>query len=341
MQSRSRPTIAFVDDEPKVLSGLKRALRFRADDWNLILFQSAEEFWEARRDDWPDVAVLDLNMPGWTGLELANKLREIDAITRCIMLTGNANLNDAMAFINEASVFRYYMKPCDTGALENAVQAALEDLKSSGERSPGASARQGPGGALGSESVLADRLAIGTLILDGAGRLDYANKVGLGILDDGDILKLDADKRLRAMSMAATRRLNDVVAAVRESGVTDFLALADDLGGRELHVVVCSGLGGGDAPRSVSLFISDPARTSYPRAKTLQGLFGLTVSESRLVEHLVRGLSLEGAGETVGLKVSSARTYLKSIFSKMGVARQAELVQKALTSSAAIVRVDD
>jgi DNA-binding NarL/FixJ family response regulator len=336
MQNGSRPTVAFVDDEPNVLSGLRRALRARAGEWDMVFFQSAEEFWEIRCDDWPDVAVLDLTMPGWSGLELATKLREAGAKTRCIMLTGNADLNDAMAFINEASVFRYYMKPCDTDALAGAVKAALEDL---GTDAP-ATVKATTSDTVGPESMLADRLVIGTLILDGEGRVSYVNKVGLQILGDGAILKVDPDKRPRGISADATRRLNEVIAAA-SGGVTGFLAVGDETGGGELHIVAFASPGETGGPKGVSLLISDPARARYPKAPTLRHLFGLTVSESRLVEHLIRGLSLEEAGETVGLKVSSSRTYLKSIFSKMGVSRQAELVQKALTSSAAVVLLDE
>ncbi|WP_028793228.1 DNA-binding response regulator [Thalassobaculum salexigens] len=334
MSSVTRPLIAFVDDEPMVLDALKRSLRSRAKDWDMIFFPSAEAFWDVRSDDWPDVAVLDLTMPGWSGLDLATRMREAGAQTRCIMLTGNASLKDAMGFINEASVFRYYMKPCAPEVLGAAVDAALADAR---ERSA-TPATDGPA-RTDAESLLADRLSIGTVVLDADQGVSFVNKIGLKILGGSGALSQDGARRLRAGSPDSARALDAAIRAAAETGETGFVALPDTAGGSTLHVTVC-----GD-PQSlgtagVTLFISDPDLTRYPTADTLSRLFALTGSESRLVEQLVRGLSLEEAAEANGLKISSARTYLKAIFQKMGVVRQAELVQKALTTSASVVRAD-
>lgn len=335
MSSATRPLIAFVDDEPMVLNALKRSLRSRAKDWDMIFFPSAEAFWDVRSDDWPDVAVLDLTMPGWSGLDLATRMREAGAQTRCIMLTGNASLKDAMAFINEAAVFRYYMKPCEPEVLGSAVDAALADAR---ERRA-APAADGP--ALGgAESLLADRLSIGTVVLDADQAVSFVNKIGLKILGGSGALSQDGARRLRTGNPDSARALDAAIRTAAETGETGFVALPDAAGGNTLHVTVC-----GDPARpgtdGVTLFVSDPALTRYPTAATLSQLFSLTGSESRLVEQLVRGQSLEEAAEACGLKISSARTYLKAIFQKMGVVRQAELVQKALTTSASVVRSDE
>ena len=318
-----------------VLDALKRSLRSRGRDWDMIFFPSAEAFWDVRSDDWPDVAVLDLTMPGWSGLDLATRMREAGAQTRCIMLTGNASLKDAMAFINEASVFRYYMKPCEPEILGAAVEAALADAR---ERDTAATPSDGA--VADAESLLADRLSIGTVVLDANQAVSFVNKIGLKILGGGGALSQDGARRLRTNNPETARMLDAAIAAAAQTGETGFVALSDAEGGRTLHATIC---GDPDSPGTagVTLFISDPDLTRYPTAATLAQLFGLTGSESRLVEQLVRGLSLEEAAEINGLKISSARTYLKAIFQKMGVVRQAELVQKALTTSASIVRADE
>lgn len=335
--SSAHPTVAFVDDEPYVLNGLRRLLRAHAEQWDMQFYQSAESFWEARRGTWPDVAVLDLNMPGWSGLDLAKAMREAGARTRCIMLTGHAGLQDAMAFINEASVFRYYMKPCAPEVLAAAVQSALAEAGAA--HSPPAD--PAPGGRLteAAGEALADRLAIGTLVVDPNARVVFANKAAMRLLADGSVLATDPSNRLRAASVAMTRALADAMRSVAETGTTATIGLEEPGGGTTLHATICAD-DAGPAGR-VTLFLNDPASVRYPDAAALQQLFGLTASESRLAAGLVRGQPLDEAAEANGLKVASARTYLKSIFLKMGVTRQAELVQKALTSSAAIVLADD
>lgn len=337
MVTSERPVVAFVDDEPMVLEALKRSLRSRAKDWDMIFFASAEAFWSVRNEDWPDVAILDLTMPGWSGLDLATRLRAVGAETRCIMLTGNASLDDAMSFINEAAVFRYYMKPCKAEVLAEAVEAALQDARNRSTEAGSASPDRPP---QDTDTLLADRLSIGTIVLDADQRVRFVNKVGLSILGSDRGLSQDPTGLLRARHPNSAKALDDAIKTAAGIGRTGFVALSDRQTSNTLHVTVCGDpTSGGDG--EVTLFISDPEQTRYPAADTLAKLFSLTGSESRLVEQLVRGLTLEEAAEVNGLKISSARTYLKAIFQKMGVVRQAELMQKALTSSASVVRPDD
>jgi len=65
----------------------------------------------------------------------------------------------------------------------------------------------------------------------------------------------------------------------------------------------------------------------------LRGMFGLTPSESRLAAALASGLALEAAAQAEGWTLNSAKTYLKSVFGKLGVSRQADLVRVVLTST--------
>ncbi len=305
----ARPTVTFVDDEPFVLNGLRRLLRAHAHDWDMRFYTSAEEFWETHRGDWPDVAVLDLNMPGWSGLDLAKAMREVGADTRCIMLTGHAGLQDAMAFINEASVFRYYMKPCAPEVLADAVRAALAETQRSRQSpSPEATHPASPGGRLteAAGEALADRLAIGTMVLDAGSRVVFANKAAMRLLGDGAALATDPTNRLRAASATATRVLNDAMRSVMDTGNTVTVGLEEPGEGNTLHVTICAE-GTGDEAR-VTLFLNDPAHVRYPDAGAMQQLFGLTASESRLAAGLVRGQPLDEAAEANGLKIASART---------------------------------
>ena len=72
------------------------------------------------------------------------------------------------------------------------------------------------------------------------------------------------------------------------------------------------------------------AERAPPSLELLTSLFSLTRSEARLTQALVLGKSLEMAAKEIGVTPSSARTYLKRIFSKTNTNRQAELVSKIL-----------
>ncbi|VAW59761.1 hypothetical protein MNBD_GAMMA11-1168, partial [hydrothermal vent metagenome] len=68
--------------------------------------------------------------------------------------------------------------------------------------------------------------------------------------------------------------------------------------------------------------------------RTLQALFHLTPAEARLAALLASGVSLNQAAEQRFIARNTAKVQLKSIFSKTGVSRQAELIKLILTSPA-------
>ena len=74
VQSRIAPIIYLVDDDPSFLRALSR--RLRAADYQVEVFGSAEKFLGRRRSEAAGCAVLDLEMPGPSGLELQESLAE-------------------------------------------------------------------------------------------------------------------------------------------------------------------------------------------------------------------------------------------------------------------------
>ena len=63
-----------------------------------------------------------------------------------------------------------------------------------------------------------------------------------------------------------------------------------------------------------------------PSKELLARAFNLSPAEIRLAQHLARGESLEEIAPRVGVKISTARSQLASIFTKTGVKRQPKLV---------------
>ena len=67
--------------------------------------------------------------------------------------------------------------------------------------------------------------------------------------------------------------------------------------------------------------------------------FGLTPAEARLALHLVAGETLRSAEAKLSITYETARTHLKSIFSKTGTRRQAELVMVVVSALPGCVRL--
>jgi len=75
------------------------------------------------------------------------------------------------------------------------------------------------------------------------------------------------------------------------------------------------------------VYIVDSNRHIAASEKLVMQLYALTRAEARLAMMLANGFSIADAAESLGLTEGSARTYSKRIYAKMGVNRQAELVQ--------------
>lgn len=80
----------------------------------------------------------------------------------------------------------------------------------------------------------------------------------------------------------------------------------------------------GAVPMSL-LWINDPAQAKPPASQLLQHIFGLTPAELRLTRSLLQGLTLNEAMRSLDLSLETGRTQLKSVFSKLGIRRQAEM----------------
>ncbi|HEU0196442.1 MAG TPA: helix-turn-helix transcriptional regulator [Nevskiaceae bacterium] len=87
------------------------------------------------------------------------------------------------------------------------------------------------------------------------------------------------------------------------------------------------------ARRTVALYLRDPeANPTASAQETVRSLFGLTRMEAALALRLTEGLTLDEASEALNVRRNTARTHLRSIFSKTGVTRQTMLVRLLLNS---------
>ncbi len=117
--------VLVLDDEPKVLSGLKRALR--KEPYDLLCAASAEEAFEILHQRPVDVVISDQDMPGMTGTVFLSKVREVYPTTRRFMLTGKATLDVALKAINDDAVSQFFTKPCDHATLAQSIRNIIKE----------------------------------------------------------------------------------------------------------------------------------------------------------------------------------------------------------------------
>ena len=314
--------VAFVDDDPDLLDGLRRSLHRLNLGWSVSFYQDPSVALAALREAPVDVVVLDIRMPEMNGVTLAGRLATTCPQTLSIVLSGSTDFDVAISSINVGRIFRYLIKPCPTPTLVSAVKAALLS------RAHAASAR--PQG--GSAKAAIDLLKSGVIVLGLRGQVLFTNQRAGSMLSWRDGLIVDSSGICRATDPEDTRRLHRCMRAARDQGLSDALTLQTQQHG-PLRIVVRPGEEDSDVGpvMCLHLFAEDDDPGIDPHL--LRGMFGLTPSESRLAAGLASGLSLEATAEREGWTLSSARSYLKTVFEKVGVTRQADLVRVVLKNT--------
>lgn len=127
MQLDSVPTLLIVDDDEVFRERLARALRRRGYEVREAFdYDSAMQ---SAREESPEFAVIDMRMPGKSGLELLRDLKELDSTTRVVMLTGYGSIATAVEAVR-LGADNYVSKPAGANdviaAFERAVRPPLE-----------------------------------------------------------------------------------------------------------------------------------------------------------------------------------------------------------------------
>jgi two-component system response regulator FixJ len=121
--SNARPTIFIVDDDAAVRDALK--LLLRSVGQAVETFGSAQEFLDAYSEDRPGCLVLDIRMPGMSGLELQQKLNEKHSILPIIFITGHGDVPMAVEAM-QAGAVDFIQKPFRDQDLIDRINQALE-----------------------------------------------------------------------------------------------------------------------------------------------------------------------------------------------------------------------
>jgi CheY-like chemotaxis protein len=119
--------ILLVDDEPRLLDGLRRTLRGRYVINTATSGAEGLTLIEQAVDDGNPFAVVvsDMMMPGMTGAEFLSRVRPLVPDASLMVLSGQADLTSTITAVNNANLFRFLTKPCETEAFTAALDAAL------------------------------------------------------------------------------------------------------------------------------------------------------------------------------------------------------------------------
>ena len=117
------PVVYVVDDDPSVRTALERL--FTSVRLAVEAFNSAREFLEHERNDTPGCLVLDVRLPGLSGLDLQTELAKTDADLPIVFITGHGDIPMSVRAM-KAGAADFLPKPFKNQDLLDAVGKAID-----------------------------------------------------------------------------------------------------------------------------------------------------------------------------------------------------------------------
>ncbi|RKY93391.1 MAG: response regulator [Ignavibacteriae bacterium] len=116
-------SVLLGDDEKDFVESLAERLQIR--DFNVTTALSGDEALKLVEENDFDVIVLDVQMPGKSGVETLKEIKNFEQLSQVIMLTGHATVKTAIEGM-KSGAYDYLMKPTDTDELIEMINKAYQ-----------------------------------------------------------------------------------------------------------------------------------------------------------------------------------------------------------------------
>jgi FixJ family two-component response regulator len=116
------PTVYIIDDNARVRASIQGLLKLAG--LHSIGFETAEQFWREEATDGPSCLILDVRLPGISGLDFQQQLRSAGRPIPIIFITGHGDIPMSVKAMKSGAV-EFFTKPFGNQDLLNAVEQAL------------------------------------------------------------------------------------------------------------------------------------------------------------------------------------------------------------------------
>ncbi len=123
MNEKTKKRILFVDDEPKIVDGLRRMLHSMRKEWDMAFASNGREALEMMKKQPFDVVVSDMRMPEMDGTAFLNTVMGLYPQTVRFVLSGHSDKESMLRSIGPTHQF--LSKPCDAEVIKNTVARAF------------------------------------------------------------------------------------------------------------------------------------------------------------------------------------------------------------------------
>jgi RNA polymerase sigma factor (sigma-70 family) len=201
--SEDQPIVYIIDDDESVREGVADLLRSIGQ--RVQLFGSAQEFLESTRPDAPGCIVLDVRLPGPSGLEFQRRLIKSNIQFPIIFISGHGDIPMSVRAIKSGAI-EFLTKPLNEQQLLDAVQAGIaRDRRRRAEAKVVAELQER------FESLTPREREILTLVVSGCRNKDIATQIGLS-------------------EMTVKVHRSHIMQKMRASTLVDLVRMADKLG---------------------------------------------------------------------------------------------------------------
>jgi two-component system, NtrC family, nitrogen regulation response regulator NtrX len=118
-----KPRILVIDDDAEIRKSFKMTLEYAGYD--VVLAATGEEGVKLVENDAPDLVFCDIKMPGMDGLEVLQKLRHLVEVTPIVIITGNADIQNAVE-ATRLGAFDFIEKPVSSERILVSVRNAVD-----------------------------------------------------------------------------------------------------------------------------------------------------------------------------------------------------------------------
>jgi FixJ family two-component response regulator len=207
-QPQEQPIVFIIDDDEGLREGL--AALFRSVGLEAKLFASAPEFLQAKLPDIPSCLVLDVRLPGLSGLEFQSDLAKAKIRIPIVFMTGHGDISMTVRAMKAGAV-EFLTKPFRDQDMLDAVQLAIEQDRKRRENEN--ATRQLKASY---DTLTARERQIMSLIVVGLMNKQIAGEVGLTEvtvkLHRGNLMR-----KMGAKSVAALVRMADILGVRSET----------------------------------------------------------------------------------------------------------------------------
>jgi diguanylate cyclase (GGDEF)-like protein len=127
-----RKTLLIIDDEPSILSALKRLLR--RDGYEILTADNADAGFDLLATHEVQVVISDQLMPAMNGTEFLSRVKDLYPQTVRIVLTGYTDLESISGAVNRGAIYKFLTKPWDDETMRDNIRDAFAAHEARRER---------------------------------------------------------------------------------------------------------------------------------------------------------------------------------------------------------------